>query len=318
MGKFGKKACDTLCVLPLLTVCPSVYRLATDNIVGAQVVTAEGKILMVNDKEHADLFWGLRGAGNRLVAVTKFILKAHRLSSDQVWGGMLQFSGQQVEAVIEALNVWYNQKNVKAAVELALGTVDDGQPGLTVHPFYNGSISEAESSFAGLLALPSLKRDVSAMPFWKINTLCDGPLTGVHIEFDSANIKPPLCAAHMQRLLTALASVDEWNAGVHILLVQPDGVMKQQATDMAFPWRDDHFDVGVNVAWQQPDLASKATEWLHSVFQPLANAQGQQGRLYSNHSDFKGPAAMEFGANVGQVQALKTQWDPKDVFKSLL
>ncbi|KAI8328237.1 hypothetical protein BC941DRAFT_320311, partial [Chlamydoabsidia padenii] len=293
------------------------YGLATDNIVGAQVVTAEGKILWVNEQDHADLFWGIRGAGNRLVAVTKLIFKAHRISSS-VWGGMIQFSGQHTTQVVNALNQWYQQKDVKAAAGVVLGKVADGQAGLIVFPFYNGSTTDAETCFAPLLALAHLQCDVSSMPFWKINTLCDQPgsLSGAHIEFGSANIRPPLHVDHIQAILDKVNQ--QLAAGAYILMIQPDGIMKHQSTDMVFPWRDDHFDVGISVAWQEPELTGKMTDWLHKEFQPVVNAQGQVGRLYSNHSDFKGPATMEFGDNFDKLKSLKTKWDPKDVFKSLL
>ncbi|CAO3600012.1 unnamed protein product [Absidia cylindrospora] len=302
------------------------YGLAVDNIVGAQVVTADGEILWVNEEKHSDLFWAIRGAGNRVAVVTKFIIKAHPMAS-QVWGGMIQYCGTQVASVIASLNTWYQQKDVKAAAGVALGKMSDGKAGLTLFPFYNGSQENAEASFAPLLRLPHLAQELSTMPYWKINTLCDQPgaFSGAYIEFDSANIAPPLETNHIKSMLDLLddfaVNVDvdgDCNAGAYILLVQPDGIMKHGHDDMAFPWRNDHFDVGVSTAWQKQEQAPKMKTWLHDQFQPLANAQGDKERLYSNHSDFNGPAIKEFGGNVGKVQELKTKWDPKNVFRSLL
>ncbi|KAI8088800.1 uncharacterized protein BX664DRAFT_331405 [Halteromyces radiatus] len=300
------------------------HGLAVDNIIGAQVVTADGKILWVNEKDHSDLFWGLRGAGNRLAVVTKFVFKAHRVPS-QIWGGLIQFSGSQVEQVVEAINSWYQQKDVKAAAGVAFGSVADGKTGLTVFPFYNGSQADAETNFTPLLALSSLQRDVSSMPFWKINTLGDQPgaFSGAFIEFDSANVAPPLQPQHIKSMLDHLDQFTtkfdgDCNAGAYILLIQPDGISKHQTGDMAFPWRNDRFDIGLSTAWQHPDQAERCTTWLHQHFQPLANAQGDQDRLYSNHSDFRGPGTNEFGSNYTKVMELKSKWDPNNVFKSVL
>ncbi len=63
------------------------FGLAIDNLLGAEIVTAEGEILQVDAHNHAGLFWALRGGGGNFGVVTKFKYKLHELG--ECYGGML-------------------------------------------------------------------------------------------------------------------------------------------------------------------------------------------------------------------------------------
>ncbi len=63
------------------------YGLTIDNLLAAEVVTAEGQVLRVDDESHPDLFWAIRGGGGNFGVVTRFLYRLHEL--DGVVGGML-------------------------------------------------------------------------------------------------------------------------------------------------------------------------------------------------------------------------------------
>lgn len=63
------------------------FGLAIDNLLAAEIVTADGEILQIDDKSHADLFWAIRGGGGNFGVVTKFKYRLHELGD--CYGGML-------------------------------------------------------------------------------------------------------------------------------------------------------------------------------------------------------------------------------------
>ncbi|KAI7855161.1 hypothetical protein BDC45DRAFT_439630 [Circinella umbellata] len=298
------------------------YGLAVDNIVAAEVVTAKGQIVWASKDENPDLYWCIRGAGNKFGVVTKFIIQAHPVASS-VWGGSISYSGSQVKEVVEALNTWFAKHNVKAAAAVALGKGTDGKAGFTILPFYDGSEQDAKENFEPLLKLTPTAQNTSSMPYWKINTLSDEPnlYAGVPIRFASANIKPQLDVDHIRTALERLDQLyaEEPNAsgtGSLILMVQPDGVMKHKRTDMAFSWRDDHFDVGIAAVFTDPKLEDKMVAWAQD-FGEYLSSRGDSYRLYANHSDFNGPSAREYGINYMELSKLKQKWDPDNLFAKL-
>lgn len=63
------------------------YGLTIDNLLAAEVVTADGQFLHVDENSHADLFWAIRGGGGNFGVATRFKFKLHKL--DNGYGGML-------------------------------------------------------------------------------------------------------------------------------------------------------------------------------------------------------------------------------------
>jgi len=63
------------------------YGLTIDNLLAAEMVTADGQLLHVDENSHADLFWAIRGGGGNFGVVTRFKFRLHKL--DQGYGGML-------------------------------------------------------------------------------------------------------------------------------------------------------------------------------------------------------------------------------------
>ncbi|WKZ35971.1 MAG: FAD-binding oxidoreductase [Anaerolineales bacterium] len=63
------------------------YGLTIDSLLAAEVVTADGQLLYVDDKSHPDLFWAIRGGGGNFGVVTRFKFQLHEV--DMVLGGML-------------------------------------------------------------------------------------------------------------------------------------------------------------------------------------------------------------------------------------
>ncbi len=88
------------------------YGLACDNLLAAEVVTAEGEILQASATEHPELLWGLRGGGGNFGVVAKFVFTLHPVSI--VLGGLMLFPLDRGRAVLTAFRDW------------APGLADDG------------------------------------------------------------------------------------------------------------------------------------------------------------------------------------------------
>ena len=81
------------------------HGLASDNLVGADVVTASGRLVHASETENPELFWGLRGGGGNFGVVTQFELELHPLGP-MVYAGPIFYAGDDSAALLRAFREW--------------------------------------------------------------------------------------------------------------------------------------------------------------------------------------------------------------------
>src|SRR2546430_1055729 len=76
------------------------FGLTIDNLLEADVILADGRLVTANEHEHADLFWALRGGGGNFGVVTSFLFQAHPV--DTVYAGPIFWEATHAKAVMRA------------------------------------------------------------------------------------------------------------------------------------------------------------------------------------------------------------------------
>ena len=128
--------------------------LAIDNLIAADIVLADGRFVTADEKQHADLFWALRGGGGNFGVVTSFVFKAHPIST--VYAGPMLWELTQAPEVMK----WYREVIMQAPDDLngffAFLTVPPGPP-FPEHLYnkkmcgvvwcYTGPMEQAEETF---------------------------------------------------------------------------------------------------------------------------------------------------------------------------
>ena len=114
----------------------SRYGLALDNLLGAEVVLAGGRLVDCDARENPDLFWALRGGGGNFGVVTSMRVRLHPIR--QVLGGTMLFPWSQAESVLGG----YAELIANAPDELSVlgGVVSapDGSPMVLLAPMWSG------------------------------------------------------------------------------------------------------------------------------------------------------------------------------------
>ena len=128
--------------------------LAIDNLIAADIVLADGRLVTADEKQHADLFWALRGGGGNFGVVTSFVFNAHPIST--VYAGPMLWELTQAPEVMK----WYREVIMQAPDDLngffAFLTVPPGPP-FPEHLYnkkmcgvvwcYTGPMEQAEETF---------------------------------------------------------------------------------------------------------------------------------------------------------------------------
>ena len=147
------------------------HGLTIDHLLGAEVVTADGRVLEVDAERDPDLFWAIRGGGGNFGVVTRFDYRLHRV--DMVTGGMLALPAtpETLAGLVAAADAAPEELSVIANVLLAppLPFVPPelvGKPLLLAQLVHAGPLDDGERAVAPLRALaPPVADFVRAMPF---------------------------------------------------------------------------------------------------------------------------------------------------------
>jgi hypothetical protein len=162
------------------------FGLTVDNLISADVVTADGKLVRASEKENPDLFWALRGGGGNFGVVTSFEFKLHRLGPEVLSGLIVHPLDKASELLPEfrriandapdELTTWVVMR--KAPPLPFLPTEWHGKEVLIFATCYSGDIKEGEKALKGLRALGKPIVDVvSPHPFTAWQAAFDPLLT---------------------------------------------------------------------------------------------------------------------------------------------
>ncbi|KAJ3534571.1 hypothetical protein NM688_g7115 [Phlebia brevispora] len=146
------------------------HGLAIDNLVQATVVTADGSVLVANDKDHSDLFYGIRGCGSNFGIVLEFVLQLYP-QNPTVFAGPLLYTRDQVEQVAHVLDRWFTTASPQEAIQTVMTQGPDHKTYLIVMIFYNGTAEEGRQKYKAFYNLNPAVDGARDIPYEQLNTL---------------------------------------------------------------------------------------------------------------------------------------------------
>jgi UDP-N-acetylenolpyruvoylglucosamine reductase len=141
------------------------YGLSLDNLLAAEVVTADGRVVRASADEHPDLFWALRGAGANVGVVTAFEFRLHPLGPT-VLGGMVIHPQERAAEVLRFYRDFVAQQPDELTTYAALLTSPDGNPIVAMVCCYAGTVEDGERVVAPLRQFgPPVADLIGPMPY---------------------------------------------------------------------------------------------------------------------------------------------------------
>jgi FAD/FMN-containing dehydrogenase len=298
------------------------YGLACDNLLAADVVTADGCLVHTSESENPELLWGLRGGGGNFGIVTQFELGLHPVGP-MLYAGLIFFSAEHDVELMRLFGEWAPgvPDDITAALNLTtappLPVVPEewhGRKVIALIAVSAGPVEEAEQYFRAFREAAEPVADLlGPMPYNAMQTLID-PLwpKGIHAYFKATNL-----ARLDDELIGRLASCHESAPGpqCEIHVHQMGGaVARVGEADTAFSERSMPFVLNCVAGWQDPAQAAAHTEWVRKVID--AAADSSTGRAYVNFLGDEGAARSSYGTDTyARLLALKREYDPTNVFR---
>jgi FAD/FMN-containing dehydrogenase len=288
-----------------------VVGLGVDNLLSAEVVLADGRVVTADPQHEADLFWGLRGGGGNFGVVTELRTRLHPLAT--VTAGMIAFGWDQARPVLQG---WRDlTASADDALDVTFGVLHTpaGRVLLTM-PTWAGDPSHAAAQVAGVRALGepvldevsprALADTVHALDGvfprggnYRLGTRTLPRLTDAAIDafLDSAEAMPATCA---------LASHHSHGAATRV-----------PVTETAYPYRDEHLVVEIIGSWADGDGAA-VSAWVRDTERRL-DAHALPGGWANLMARSDQRARDAYGINTDRLLAVKSRYDPDRVFAAI-
>ncbi len=292
------------------------HGLTVDNLLSADIVTADGTFQTVNASQHAELFWALRGGGGNFGVVTSFEYQLHPVST--VLGGMVVYGLDQARDVLRFYRDFCPTLPDDAEVVAALLT--DPQAGVPVIAMimgYNGPLAEGERVLAPARQFGRPLVDlVGPMPHAVRQTLLDEPnaIIGLHRYWRSA---------FTEQIPDELIDIVVEQAGnftsplsAMLFFYMHGAATRVPESATAFSARRAQWDVDIIGQWAEAGESEVHIAWLREAWQHWE--PHLQGSAYINHialDDAPEKIRASYGANHDRLRQLKARYDPTNLFR---
>jgi hypothetical protein len=289
------------------------YGMTIDNLLSAQVVTADGKVITASASENEDLFWALRGGGGNFGVVTSFEFQAHPVTT--VLGGLLLYPRAAAVDVIRHFRDFISSAPDEVTAYVALLHGPDGSPLVGVIPCYCDDIAEGERVLHPLRKFGNPIMDgIQAMPFPGMQSLLGPSFPDGNQNYWKSTLQRDLpddaisaIVEHANRLQSPLSFVVfEYYGGAA-------GRVPNEAT--AFPHRHLPWDILFIAQWTDPAQTNMHRDWARTG-EELLRPYSQNAHLLSA-LDVEGDDVIKtaFGPNLARLAAIKEKYDPTNFFR---
>ena len=301
------------------------HGLSIDNILAADVVTADGRLVHCSDSENTDLLWALKGGGGNFGVVVRFEFALHPIGPEVMFSAPI-YALEDGPGPILAWRDFMRKHDdvVGSIVEFATAGGEDfpeeswGKRVVTLASIYNGDAAEGEALLQPLSELGTLVTDFSGRmnycdvqqlfdaqtpagefrSYWKARYLTD--LTDDMIDLAVRNAM----AAPSENTISSL-----WRFGGATAAVPADAT--------AFGDRSMGWMYSLDAVW--PEAADNAANiaWARDGWEAAA-VHGHQGRAYLNFAghgeDNEALTRASYGKNYKRLVEIKTKYDPDNRF----
>ena len=296
--------------------------LACDNLLAAEVVTADGRLIHTSERENPELLWGLRGGGGNFGIVTEFEFALHPVGPT-VYAGPIFYPAEHDVALLRAFREWAPDASddITALLNLTsappLPVIPEAWHGRKVAVLVitsTGSVEEGERHVERLRAVAEPVADLlGPMPYAAIQTLFD-PLweTGIHAYFKATNLAR-LDDALIERLHELHLRAPGPQAEIHLHQMGGALARVEEATT-AFAERSMPYVLNAMAGWRDPDAGEAHRDWARAVIAAASDAS--TGRAYVNYLGDANAARTAYSHETyRRLVALKERYDPTNVFR---
>jgi FAD/FMN-containing dehydrogenase len=298
------------------------FGLTIDNLLSAEVVLADGRVVNASGEENADLFWALRGGGGNYGVVTSFEFKAHSVGT--VYGGPMLWPMDQAHELMtwwrefmltapQDINGWFGFVTVPPAPPFPEAV--HLQKMCVVVWCYTGAMEEAETRFKPLRdAMPPAVDFAGPIPWLHLQSLFDALYPPGLQWYWKADFVSDLSDQAIELHIKHAQQLPSMHSTMHLYPIN-GAAHRAGRNDTAFSFRDANFASVIVGVDPDPANNSRIIQWAKDYWlalHPYSAGGGYINMMMDEGNDIVKSAYRE---NYARLVEIKRKYDPENLFR---
>jgi FAD/FMN-containing dehydrogenase len=296
--------------------------LSCDNLISADVVTADGQLVIASETQNDDLFWALRGGGGNFGVVTSFEFRLSPVKD--IFGGPIFFELDRAgdvlrfyrEFILDAPEQLGGFPAFQIAPPLPFIPEDrHGEPFIAFVACWAGPLDEGEKAIQPIRDVaPIVAEMVGPMPYPMLNSAFDALVPPGLQHYWKANFNTELTDEAIDAHLTYGPKVPAVNSTMHIYPI--NGACHRVAGDAtAFAYRDATFATVIAGMWPDPADNEANIQWVKDYYAATAPHSEAGGYINFMAEDDQHRIQDNYKGNYDRLVDVKRKYDPNNVFR---
>ncbi|WP_158858572.1 FAD-binding oxidoreductase [Lunatibacter salilacus] len=291
------------------------YGATCDNLLSAELVTADGQVLTASPEENPDLFWAIRGGGGNFGIVTSFEFQLHQVGN--IIGGMVLHPMEKIVEVLKFFRSFTQNAPDELTVYAGAMTSPDGIPMVALILCYCGhDLNEGKRIIAPLREFgPPLADMIGTMPYLQQQSMLDAAAPHGLFSYWKANQLTTLSDEAIEVIKNQVLLVT--SPRTMTLIEHHHGAINNVAQDStAFMQRNSSYDFIIISLWNESEESPIHIEWTRNFFEamkPFFSSGVYVNALFNDEGPDRVRAA--YGDNYERLRHIKQIYDPKNFFR---
>ena len=290
------------------------HGLSCDNLLSADVVTADGRSLTASADENLDLFWGLRGGGGNFGVVTALEYQLHPVGPE-VLAGFLVYPFDRVRDFFPLVNDLTDNMPDELNLITFLNTLpDSGERVCTILLCHHGDVGEGERVIRPLREFgPPILDSVRPMPYTEAQKLAVAPsgrqnYLKSHFVSQVGDEIVDIALGYFDRITSPLSSI--------LFQYLGNAARRVPDSDTAFGQRGALCEWATNAVFLDPGESEVHIRWVREFASALSpfSSGAYINQVGTEEEEGAEEIQAAFGANFQRLAALKLKYDPANLF----
>jgi FAD/FMN-containing dehydrogenase len=289
------------------------FGMTVDNLLGADVVLADGRLVHASSSENSDLFWALRGGGGNFGVVTSFEYRLHEVGP-MIIGGLVVHPFGRAKETLKFFAEFLRSAPDELVAAAVLMTGPDGNKACGIAVAYPGDLSKGARIVAPIKAFgPPVMDILEPTPYLAQQALIDAAMPPHVLNYWKAEFVRDISPDLIDVTVDAFGTVPSPMSSILFFPIR-GAASRVSPEATSFPHRSG-YHLGIYSLWRDPAQNDPNMTWVRKTW---SGVRPFTGGVYVNElGDDEGAdrVRMAYGLNLERLQRIKAKYDPGNLFR---